>query len=167
MIAAVSRSSAAQRARSRDNSAAKNSARVNAAHAAAACCARLRRLYHVLRLMPSASQGRCAGRRGPMPCARRQRSERKRFFSRRSASVCFVADFRVKKSHRIRLTPPRWGRSPSRCKGNAPEPEKRKWLSRKSFSFKGPYSTGRPRSPSRCRSRQSSGRYRVKAPRKY
>jgi hypothetical protein len=42
------------------------------------------------REIPSASHGRCAGRLGPMPCARRQRSERKRAFSRRSASVSFA-----------------------------------------------------------------------------
>jgi hypothetical protein len=39
------------------------------------------------RLIPSASHGRCTGLRGPMPCARRQRSDRRRAFSRRSAAV--------------------------------------------------------------------------------
>ena len=43
--------------------------------------------YHVDRLILSASHGRCAGRRGPIPCARRQRSLRKRLRSRRSAGV--------------------------------------------------------------------------------
>ena len=33
---------------------------------------------HVLREMPKASHGLCAGLRGPMPCARRQRMERAR-----------------------------------------------------------------------------------------
>ena len=37
------------------------------------------------RLPPS--HGRCAGRLGRIPCALRQRSERKRAFSRRSASI--------------------------------------------------------------------------------
>jgi hypothetical protein len=88
----LSRSSAAHRSRSRVNAAAKASARSKVAHAqatAVACRARARclRLYHVERLTPAASHGRCAGRLGPMPCARRHRSERKRFLSRRSASV--------------------------------------------------------------------------------
>ena len=48
------------------------------------------RLYHVERETPSASHGCFAGRLGPMPCARRHRSERKRAFSRRSASVIFA-----------------------------------------------------------------------------
>lgn len=126
MIAIVSRSSAAHRARSRVNSAAKDSARAKIAHAVAASRARFCRLYHVERLTPSASHGCLAGRLGPIPCARRQRSERKRAFSRRSSSVCFVrnifADFRVKKSPRIRVTPPQGAEHPSRCKGNAPEP---------------------------------------------
>ena len=56
-----------------------------------------------------------------MPCARRHRSERKRFFSRRSASVIF---FRVKKSPRIRLTPPEGAEGPARRKSAAPEPER-------------------------------------------
>jgi hypothetical protein len=90
MIAIVARSSAAHRARSRVNSAAKDSARAKIADAVAASRARLRRMYHVERLTPAASHGCFAGRLGPIPCARRQRSERKRFFSRRSASVCFV-----------------------------------------------------------------------------
>jgi hypothetical protein len=102
MMVIVSRSSAAHRARSRVNAAAKASARAKIAHAVAASRAFLRRLYHVERDMPSASHGCLAGRLGPMPCARRQRSERKRAFSRRSASVCFVrnifAGLRVKKS---------------------------------------------------------------------
>jgi len=38
--------------------------------------------YHVDRLIPSASHGRCAGRRGMIPCARRQRSLRRRLRSR-------------------------------------------------------------------------------------
>jgi hypothetical protein len=38
-------------------------------------------------LMPKASHGRCAGRLGMIPCARRQRSERNRAFSRRSSVV--------------------------------------------------------------------------------
>jgi hypothetical protein len=97
----LSRSHALQRARSRVNAAAKDSARSREAQTKAACCARRRRLYHVERLTPAASHGCCAGRRGPIPCALRHRSERKRFFSRRSASVIF---FRVKKSPRIRLT---------------------------------------------------------------
>jgi hypothetical protein len=86
----VSRSSAAHRARSRVNAAAKASARCKEAHAnatEAASRARLRRLYHVLRETPSASHGRCAGRLGPMPCALRHLSERRRAFSRRSASI--------------------------------------------------------------------------------
>jgi hypothetical protein len=85
-----SRSSAAHRARSRVNAAAKASARSREACAYAtdaACWACLRRLYHVDRETPSASHGCFAGRLGPMPCALRQRSERKRAFSRRSASV--------------------------------------------------------------------------------
>jgi hypothetical protein len=36
---------------------------------------------------PSASHGRCAGRLGMIPCARRQRSERRRARSRFSAGV--------------------------------------------------------------------------------
>jgi hypothetical protein len=89
-IAMDSRSSAAHRTRSRVNAAAKASARSRVAYAYAtdaACRARLRRLYHVDRETPSASQGCFAGRLGPMPCALRQRSERKRFFSRRSGSI--------------------------------------------------------------------------------
>ena len=87
MIAMLSRSSAAHRARSRVNAAAKDSARSREARTKAASRAFLRRLYHVERLTPSAIYGCFAGRRGPMPCALRQRSERKRAFSRRSASV--------------------------------------------------------------------------------
>jgi len=87
MIAMLSRSSAAHRARSRVNAAAKDSARAKMAHAVAASRAFLRRLYHVERLTPAASHGCFAGRLGPMPCALRQRSERRRAFSRRSASV--------------------------------------------------------------------------------
>jgi hypothetical protein len=83
MIAMLSRSSAAHRARSRVNAAAKDSARAKMAHVVAASRAFLRRLYHVERLTPAASQGRCAGRLGPIPCARRQRSERKRITVRR------------------------------------------------------------------------------------
>jgi hypothetical protein len=89
-IALLSRSHAAHRARSRVNAAAKDPARSREAlaqAAAAACRARCVRLYHVEREMPSASQGRCAGRRGPIPCALRHRSDRRRFFSRRSTSV--------------------------------------------------------------------------------
>ena len=88
MIAIVSRSSAAQRVRSRVNAVAKASARSKVAHACATAAGsgtRLRRLYHVERETPSASHGRCGGRLGPIPCARRQRSERKRAFSRRIA----------------------------------------------------------------------------------
>jgi hypothetical protein len=48
---------------------------------------RLPRRYHVERETPMASHGRCAGRRGMMPCARRQRSARRRARSRRSAAV--------------------------------------------------------------------------------
>jgi hypothetical protein len=40
-----------------------------------------------LREMSKASHGRCAGRLGPIPRALRQRSERSRFFSRRSSGV--------------------------------------------------------------------------------
>jgi hypothetical protein len=86
----LSRSSAAHRARLRVNAAANASARSRVACAyatAAACCARSRRLYHVDRETPSASHGCFAGRLGPMPCALRQRSERRRAFSRRSASI--------------------------------------------------------------------------------
>jgi hypothetical protein len=64
MIAMLSRSSAAHRARSRVNAAAKDSARAKMAHAVAASRALLRRLYHVERLTPAASQGCFAGRRG-------------------------------------------------------------------------------------------------------
>ncbi len=88
MIGIVSRSSAAQRARSRVNAVAKASARSKVARACATAAGsgtRLRRLYHVERETPSASHGRCGGRLGPIPCARRQRSERKRAFSRRIA----------------------------------------------------------------------------------
>jgi hypothetical protein len=131
MICMLSRSSAAHRARSRVNAAAKDSARAKMAHAVAASRARLRRLYHVERLTPSASQGCFAGRLGPMPCALRQRCERKRSFSRRSASV-IVAVFRVTGSPVFDLHPRRGPKSvTSPCA--APEPEKRKWLSRKSF----------------------------------
>jgi hypothetical protein len=142
MMAMLSRSSAAQRARSRVNSAAKDSARAKIAHAVAASRALLRRLYHVEREMPSASQGCFAGRRGPMPCALRHRSERSRFFSRRSSSVCFVrnifAVLRVKKSPPVLvLRPQKWGpksvtlhppspRGYGGRRGNAPEPEKSK-----------------------------------------
>ena len=104
MIAMLSRSSAAHRARSRDNSAAKDLARAKIAHAVAASSLRqgfgrqarafFRRLYHVEREMPSASHGCFAGRRGPIPCALRQRSERKRAFSRRSESVIMGRSFR-------------------------------------------------------------------------
>jgi hypothetical protein len=58
-----------------------------AACLAASSRACLRRLYHVERDIPSASHGLCAGRLGMMPCARRQRSERKRARSRFSAGV--------------------------------------------------------------------------------
>jgi hypothetical protein len=71
MIAMLSRSSAAHRARSRANAAAKDSARAKMADAVAASRAFLRRLYRVLRDMPSASHGCFAGRLGPIPCARR------------------------------------------------------------------------------------------------
>jgi hypothetical protein len=53
-----------------------DSARSNITHVVAASRAFLRRLYHVERLTPAASHGCFAGRRGPMPCARRHRSER-------------------------------------------------------------------------------------------
>jgi hypothetical protein len=52
MIAMLSRSSAAHRARSRVNEAAKDSARVKIAHAAAASRAFLRRPYHAEPLTP-------------------------------------------------------------------------------------------------------------------
>jgi hypothetical protein len=45
----------------------------------------------VERETPKASHGRSAGLRGPMPCARRQRSERRRFASRRSVAVMISA----------------------------------------------------------------------------
>ena len=62
-----------------------------AARAAAACWrACLRRLYQAEREIPSASHGFCAGFLGPIPCARRQRSERRRACSRRCSSVCFM-----------------------------------------------------------------------------
>jgi hypothetical protein len=77
MIAMLSRSSAPHRARSRVNAAAKDSARSREARTVVASRAVLRRLYYVEREIPSASQGRCAGCRGPMPCAPHQRSERK------------------------------------------------------------------------------------------
>jgi hypothetical protein len=131
MIAMLSRWSAAQRARSRDNSATKNSARVNAAHAAVACCTFFRRLYHVEREMPSASQGRCARRLGPMPCALRHFSERKRASSRRSSSVCFV---------RCKQSPPYWSYAPKGGRTSvaspclAPEPEVESAFQKK-FSF--------------------------------
>lgn len=85
-MAMLSRSSASQRSRSRANAAAKACARCKA-QATAASRPFLRRLYHVERPMPSVSRGCFAGCLGPMPCALRHRSERKRFFSRRSASV--------------------------------------------------------------------------------
>jgi hypothetical protein len=105
-IAMLSRSSAAHRARSRVNAAAKDSARAKIAHAVAASRAFFRRLYHVERLTPSASHGCFAGRLGPIPCALRHRSERKRAFSRRSASV-IVAVFRVTGSPVLDLHPQR------------------------------------------------------------
>jgi hypothetical protein len=46
--------------------------------------------YHVDREHPAASHGRCAGRLGPIPCALRQRSDRRRFFSRFSSSVIML-----------------------------------------------------------------------------
>jgi hypothetical protein len=80
--------------RSRLNAAARLSARANIAWLCAALAANtsrsracFRRLYHVEREIPSASHGRCAGRLGMIPCARRQRSERSRALSRRSATV--------------------------------------------------------------------------------
>jgi hypothetical protein len=106
----LSCSSAAQRERSRVNAAAKASARSRVAReqaTAAACRARCFRLYHVDREMPSASHGRFAGRRGPMPCARRHRSEQKRFFSRRSASVIIGSLFRkVGSVAAVKIDPP-------------------------------------------------------------
>jgi len=89
MIAAIAFSAAAHRSRSRESCAAKDSARsiVRSTEARAHCpavasrvFARLR--YHVDRLIRSASHGRCAGRLGPIPCARRQRSLRRRVRSR-------------------------------------------------------------------------------------
>jgi hypothetical protein len=75
----VSRSSAAQRARSRVNAVAKASARSKVARACAAAAAsgtRLRRLYHFERETPSASHGRRGGRRPypvrPAPALRAQ-----------------------------------------------------------------------------------------------
>jgi hypothetical protein len=44
-------------------------------------------LSSAVRLSPKASQGLCAGLRGPMPCARRQRKERRRLRSRRCSGV--------------------------------------------------------------------------------
>ena len=71
MIAMVSRSSAAQRARSRVNAVAKASARSKVAHVhvltAAASGTRLRRLYHVERETPSASHGPLRGPFWPYP----------------------------------------------------------------------------------------------------
>ena len=89
MIAAIAFSAVAHRSRSRESCAAKNSARsIECSTEARAHClavasrvfARLR--YHVDRLIRSASHGRCAGRLGPIPCARRQRSLRRRLRSR-------------------------------------------------------------------------------------
>jgi hypothetical protein len=66
-------------------------------------------------------------------------------FSRgRSASVIFAV-LRVKKSPRIRLTPPSGGRSPSRRKSNAPEPEKRKLLAGERDGASGGGGRGLPR----------------------
>jgi hypothetical protein len=139
MIAMLSRSSAAHRARSRVNAAAKDSARSREARTKAASRARLRRLYHVERLTPSASHGCFAGRRGPMPCALRQRSERKRFFSRRSALFVSYETFavlRVKKSPPVFDLRPQAGAEVQHVvKRVAPEPEKRNLLSRKRFRF--------------------------------
>src|SRR5262249_53989889 len=46
-----------------------------------------------LRDMPKASQGLCAGLRGPMPCARRQRRDASRARSRRSSGVNRIASY--------------------------------------------------------------------------
>src|SRR5262249_23943530 len=55
------------------------------AGASAACSLAFAR--RVLREMPKTSHGRAAGFLGPMPCARRQRSERRRTRSRRCSGV--------------------------------------------------------------------------------
>jgi Family of unknown function (DUF5681) len=59
---------------------------------------RLPRRYQVLRDIPSASHGRCAGFLGIIPCARRQRSERKRAFSRLSAAVMISAPLHLSRA---------------------------------------------------------------------
>ncbi len=80
----------------------KDSARVNvrSTEATAHCLAiasrafaRLR--YHVDRLIPSASHGRCAGRRRPIPCARRQRSEQRRLRSRGASCTSVSSCWRM------------------------------------------------------------------------
>lgn len=82
MIAMLSRSSAVHRTRSRVNSATKDSARAKIAHVVAASRARLRRLYHVERLTPSASHCCFAGRRGPMVRGATARKNRREFARR-------------------------------------------------------------------------------------
>ncbi len=117
MIAIVSRSSAAHRARSCLKAAAKASAhsrlaRVQATAAASRAC--FLRLYHVDLETPAANHGLCAGRLGPMPCALRQRSDRKRAFSRRSASVIVWPIF-ARCGHRIPARHSCASGSPCRC----------------------------------------------------
>jgi hypothetical protein len=46
-------------------------------------------VWWVIKFPGFVGHGFCAGLRGMIPCARRQRSERRRAFSRRSSGVCF------------------------------------------------------------------------------
>ena len=92
MIAAPWSANRVAASSSRRNRASCQSRRSNTASRAAATRAYasrsracFRRLYQVEREIPSARHGRAALRLGMIPCALRQRSERRRAFSRRSS----------------------------------------------------------------------------------